>query len=154
MIRVDSVREFRLVKDSFSNVKKINLKKIGFDQISNSNLYIYQSDEYKILNYSIKPELIFSINSDASNININLQSISISNLPMIFKRFKLDIEVRIFPEKELCKVNRYISLKYENKNKLIAYASDNFIDKIFKNLIEIISKRFDKKLIKKVLNAI
>ncbi len=154
MIRVKSVREFKLVKDSFSNFKKINLKKIGFDQISNSNLYIYQSEEYKILNYSIKPELIFSIKSDPNSINIDLQSISIRNLPMLFKRFKLDIEVRIFPEKEFCKVNRYISLKYENKNKLIAYASDNFIDKIFKNLIEVISKRFDKKLIKKVLEAI
>ena len=40
---------------------KINLKKIGFTKISDSNLYIYQSDEYKILNYSIKPQLIFSI---------------------------------------------------------------------------------------------
>ena len=153
MIKVDSVREFKLVRDSFSGVKKINLKKIGFDQIPNSNLYIYQSDEYKILNYSIKPELIFSINSDDKSINISLQSINIKNLPMIFNRSNLDIEVRIFPEKGLCKVIRYISLKYESKNKLISYASDNFIDKIFKNLIEVISKRFDKKLIQKVLNA-
>ena len=38
---------------------------------------------------------------------------------MIFKKSKLDIDVRIFPEKGLCKVNRYISLKYESKNKLI-----------------------------------
>ena len=153
MIKVDSVREFKLVRDSFSGVKKINLKKIGFDQIPNSNLYIYQSDEYKILNYSIKPELIFSINSDDKSINISLQSINIKNLPMIFNRSNLDIEVRISPEKGLCKVIRYISLKYESKNKLISYASDNFIDKIFKNLIEVISKRFDKKLIQKVLNA-
>ena len=154
MIKVDSVREFKLIRNSFSSVKKINLKKIGFDQIPNSNLYIYQSDEYKILNYSIKPELIFSINSDDKSINISLESINIKNLPMIFKRFNLVIEVRIFPEKDLCKVNRFISLKYESNNKLISYASDNFINKIFKNLIEVISKRFDKKLIKKVLNVI
>ena len=121
MIKVDSVREFKLVRDSFSGVKKINLKKIGFDQIPNSNLYIYQSDEYKILNYSIKPELIFSINSDDKSINISLQSINIKNLPMIFNRSNLDIEVRIFPEKGLCKVIRCISLKYESKNKLISY---------------------------------
>ena len=53
MIKIDSDREFSLVKESFSIIKKINLKKIGFTKISDSNLYSYQSDEYKILNYSI-----------------------------------------------------------------------------------------------------
>ena len=53
MISIDSDREFNLINESFSIVKKINLKEIGFTEISGSNLYIYQSGEYKILNYSI-----------------------------------------------------------------------------------------------------
>ena len=154
MIKFTSEREFRIVRDSFSAVKKINLKDIGFKQISDSNLYIYQSDEYKVLNYSIKPQLIFSIKSERDNIYVNLKSINIKNLPNIFKELKLTIEVKIFPEEDVFKINRHISLVYESKNKLITFISDNFIDKIFKNLIEIISIRFDKKLIKKVLKAI
>ena len=123
MIKFTSEREFRIVRDSFSAVKKINLKDIGFKQISDSNLYIYQS-------------------------------VNIKNLPNIFKELKLTIEVKIFPEEDVFKINRHISLVYESKNKLITFISDNFIDKILKNLIEIISIRFDKKLIKKVLKAI
>ena len=154
MTRISSEKEFNLVKDSFSAVKNINLKDIGFNQISDSNLYIYQSDYYKILNYSIKPELIFSIKSEEDTINLNLQSISVKNLPNFFKKLKITLEVNIFHEKDLCKIKRHITLNYESKNKLISYLSENFIDKILLNLIEAISIRFDKKLMKKVLKAI
>ena len=85
MIKMDSNREFKLVRNSFSISKKINLKEIGFVQIG-SNLYIYQSKEYKILNYSIKPQLIFSIDSQEDCIFIKLQKISIKNLPFILRK--------------------------------------------------------------------
>jgi hypothetical protein len=55
MIVIENNREFSLVTGSFSVLKKINLADIGFLKISGSNLYSYQSDEYKIINYSIKP---------------------------------------------------------------------------------------------------
>ena len=154
MIKIDSDREFSLVKESFSIIKKINLKKIGFTKISDSNLYSYQSDEYKILNYSIKPQLIFSINFEDEIIKIKLESISIENLPNIFKTLKLNLEANIFSEKDLCKVKRRISLRYENKNKLIKFISENFLNKFLNNLIDNISIRFDRKLNKKVLKAI
>ena len=154
MIKIDSDREFSLVKESFSIIKKINLKKIGFTKISDSNLYSYQSDEYKILNYSIKPQLIFSINFEDEIIKIKLESISIENLPNIFKTLKLNLEANIFSEKDLCKVKRRISLRYENKIKLIKFISENFLKKFLNNLIDTISIRFDRKLIKKVLKAI
>ena len=136
MIKIDSKKEFRLVSHSFSVVKKINLKEIGFNQISSSNLYIYQSDEYKILNYSIKPELIFLIKSEEDNIQVKLQNINIKNLPNIFKRLELNVNIKILPEKDFCKLIRYISLRYESKNKLITYVSETFINKILNNLIE------------------
>ncbi len=154
MIRIDSEREFILVKTPFSIVKKINLKELGFTQISGSSLYLYQSGEYKILNYSIKPQLIFSINIEDEIIKIKLESISIKNLPNIFKTLKLNLEANIFPEKDLCKVNRHISLRYQSNNKLIKFISENFINKFLYNLIETISMRFDTKLIKKVLKII
>ena len=106
MIKFTSEREFRIVRESFSAVKKINLADIGFKQISDSNLYIYQSDEYKVLNYSIKPQLIFSINSERDNIYVNLKSINIKHLPNIFKELKLTIEVKIFPEEDVFKINQ------------------------------------------------
>ena len=154
MIKIDSDREFTLVKSSFSIIKKINLKEIGFTRISNSNLYIYQSDEYKILNYSIKPQLIFSIYIEDEIIKIKLESISLKNLPNIFKTLKLNLEANIFSEKDLCKVNRQISLRYENKNNFFKFISENFLNKFLNNLIHTISTRFDRKLIKKVLKAI
>ena len=154
MIKIDSVREFNLIKASFSIIKKINLKEIGFTRIHDSNLYIYQSDEYKILNYSIKPQLIFSIYIEDEIIKIKLESISLKNLPNIFKTLKLNLEANIFSEKDLCKINRHISLSYENKNKLIKFISENLLNKFLNNLIETISIRFDRKLIKKVLKAI
>ena len=153
MIKISSDREFSLVKDSFSTVKKINLKEIGFNHISGSDLYIYQSAEYKILNYSIKPKLVFFIKNEEDNIYVKLKSISIKNLPDIFKTLKLTLELNIYNEKDLCKVQRHISLKFERENRLISFISENFGKKILKNLIEKISIRFDKKLIKKVLKS-
>ena len=154
MISIDSDKEFILVRKSFSVFKKINLKEIGFNQILSSNLYIYQSNEYKILNYSIKPQLIFSINIEDELIDIKLVSMNIKNLPNIFKTLQLTVEANIFPEKDFCKVNRHISIGFESKNKFIRYISQNYLERILQNLIEKISMRFDKKLIKKVLKAI
>tara|TARA_B100001093_G_C26603008_1_gene916776 strand:+ start:252 stop:716 length:465 start_codon:yes stop_codon:yes gene_type:complete len=154
MISINSDREFILINKSFSIIKKINLKELGFTKISGSNLYIYQSGEYKILNYSIKPRLIFSINIQDKIIKMKLENISIENLPNIFKTLKLTLEANIFSEKDLCKINREISLRYESKNKLIRFISENLMNKFLKNLIDMISIRFDRKLIKKVLKTI
>ena len=154
MTRIYSVKEFRFDSDSFSVLEKINLKEIGFNQIAGSNLYIYQSNEYKILNYSIKPKVIFLIDIKDDNIYIKLQDISIKNLPNIFKTLSLEIEVNIFPEGNFYRIIRHISLNYESKNKLVKYLSENFINKLLNNLIEIISIRFDRKLIKKFLKSI
>ena len=100
MIKIDSSREFKLKSNSFLVLKKINLKEIGFNKISNSNLYTYQSDEYKVLNYSIKPRLIFLINNEDNFVYVKLHSINIKNSPIIFRSIKLVLEVKIFPENE------------------------------------------------------
>ena len=154
MIKVNSDREFKLVRNSYSVFKKNNLKKIGFNQISGTNLYKYESDEYKILNYSIKPKVIFLIKIKDDNIYIKLEDINIQNLPNIFKTLNLDIEVNIFSESNFYKITRHISLEYKDKNKFIRFLSENFINKFLNNLMEIISIRFDRKLIKKVLKTI
>ena len=72
MIKIDSSREFKLKSNSFLVLKKINLKEIGFNKISNSNLYTYQSDEYKVLNYS---NLIYDeLNSVGVRVSLNNRS--------------------------------------------------------------------------------
>ena len=149
-----SEREFKFGTDSFSSFKKINLNEIGFYQISGTNLYTYQSDEYKILNYSIKPKLTFLIKTEDDNIFIKLKDISIKNLPNIFKTLNLNVEVKILPESNFYRIIRHISLKYEGNNKLIRYLSENLKNKFLTNLIDTISIRFDRKLVKKVLNGI
>ena len=154
MVSINSDKEFKLVRNSFSIIKKIDLTEIGFNEISDSNLYIYKSDEYKILNYSIKPKLIFLINFEDENVYIKFQDIIIKNLPNIFKTLHLDIEVNISPESNFYRITRHISLKYKSKNKLMRYLSENFTNKFLNNLLEIISVRFDKKLIKKVSKII
>ena len=154
MIKVDRDTEFKLVRNSFKVIKKINLQEIGFNQISGTNLYKYQSDEYRILNYSIKPKVIFLINIKEDNIFIKLQDISIKNLPNIFKTLNLNIEVKILAESNFYIIIRHISLRYEDNNKLIKYLSENFKNKFLNNLIDIISRRFDRKLVKKVLKEI
>lgn len=154
MISINSDKEFSLVRNSLSVLKKINLNDIGFDQISSSNLYLYQSNEYKILNYSIKPKMVFLINIEDDKIYIKLKDIKIKNLPDIFKKLQLNIDVKIFPEKNSYRFIRHISLKFESKNKIINYVSENLVNKSLNNLIEIISIRFDRKLIKKVAKAI
>tara|TARA_A100001011_G_scaffold71176_1_gene72946 strand:+ start:26 stop:490 length:465 start_codon:yes stop_codon:yes gene_type:complete len=154
MIKVDRDTEFKLVRNSFKVIKKINLQEIGFNQISGTNLYKYQSDEYRILNYSIKPKVIFLINIKEDNIFIKLQDISIKNLPNIFKTLNLNIEVKILAKSNFYIIIRHISLRYEDNNKLIKYLSENFKNKFLNNLIDIISRRFDRKLVKKVLKEI
>lgn len=149
MIKVDSIKEFKLGNKSFSEVKNIDLKNIGFYKISNSNIYIYKSNEYKLLNYRIKPNLTFKINVKQENIYIQLKSISIKNLPNIFKFFNLKINLYILPEKDYCVAKRYISLSYESKNKILKYFSEKVSNKILHSLMEKISLRFDKKLKKR-----
>jgi len=154
MIKVDSIKEFKLGKKSFSEIKNTDLKDIGFFQISDSNIYSYKSDEYKILNYRIKPKLTFKIEIKEENIHIELNSISINNLPNIFKLLNLKINLYILPEKDFCKVKRFISLRFQSKNRVLNKFSEKAVDKILHNLIEKISLRFDKKLIKKVLKNV
>ena len=151
MIKVDSIKEFKLGNKSFSEVKNIDLKEIGFYQISDSNIFSYESNEYKLLNYRIKPNLTFKINVKQENIHIQLKSISINNLPNIFKLFNLKINLYILPEKDYCIAKRHISLSYESKNKILNYFSEKVSYKLLHNLLEKISLRFDKKLVKKVL---
>ena len=154
MIKVNSDREFKLVRNSYSVFKKNNLKKIGFNQISGTNLYKYESDEYKILNYSIKPQLIFLINIEDDNTSLKLKEITIQRLPNILKTLNLNIVVNVFSESDFYRITRHISLEYKDKNKFIRFLSENFINKFLNNLMEIISIRFDRKLIKKLLKVI
>ena len=113
MIQIDSEKEFKLIRNSHSVFKKISLQKIGFKQINDSNLYMYQSNEYKVLNYSITPKLLFLINFEDNNVYIKLEKINIENLPNIFKTLKLTLIVNIFHEKNFWRISRQITLKYK-----------------------------------------
>ena len=80
MIKVESNKEFKLERNSSEVIKQINLHDIGLNQISGTNLYSYQSAEYKILNFSIKPKVIFLINIEDDNIYLELKKQNIDVL--------------------------------------------------------------------------
>ena len=61
--------------------------------------------------------MIFLINIEDENIYIKLHDTTIKNLPNIFKKFILDVEVNIYPEGNFSRIIRHISLNYESKNK-------------------------------------
>ena len=42
MIKVDSIKEFKLGNKSFSEIKNIDLKDIGFYQLSDSNIFEFK----------------------------------------------------------------------------------------------------------------
>lgn len=72
-MQIDSEKELNLVRLLFSVIRKISLQNIVFKQINDPNLYMYQSDECKILNYSIHPKLLFLINFEDNNVHIKLE---------------------------------------------------------------------------------
>ena len=116
MTAVNSIKEIKIFSKSLSDIKKINLRKLGLNKVNEQNIFIYKSKIFKILKYKIKPQINFSICYEKDNIHFEI--LSIEGIPKSLKRiFELNIKVDIYQEGNYCNVKRYLSLSLE-KNKI------------------------------------
>ena len=139
MIFIDSREKFNLKLESDYDLKDINLKSIGLNKFKNENIYLFESKEYKLLNYIIKPKMLF---------NIDLKD----NLYKIIKDIDLNVQINISKKNMLFNIERYISIRIEKKISFLKFLPDSIIYEILKNTLKEITKRFDKRLKQKIIS--
>lgn len=150
MKKISSSKIININSKSLSEIKKLNLEDLGLNKIQNSNIFEYSSKVFKFLKYKIKSKLIFKIFYKENNIYIELQDIK--DVPKFIKKnITLDIKVDIYQEDEICRAKRFISLNLNKDSFFHKFLSDEIANKLLFNILEALSKRFDKKFLKKVL---
>ena len=147
---VNSIKEIKIFSKSLTDIKKINLRKIGLNKVYEPNIFVYNSRIFKILKYKIKPQINFSICYEQDNIHFEV--LSIEGIPKSLKRiFKLTIKVDMHQEGKYCKVKRYLSLSLDNNKIFKGFVPDKIVHRLLLKVSEIISKRFDKRFLNKLL---
>ncbi len=150
MDEITSTKIINIDSKSFSDFKKLNIEKLGLNKIKDSNIFEYNSKVFNVLNYKIKSNLIFEIFYQGNNIHINLQSIK--GIPeLIKKNITLKIKVDIYQKGKSCEAKRFISLNLNKDSFFLKLLSDEITKKFTLNILEVITKRFDKKFLNKVL---
>ena len=150
MIALNSIKEIKIFSKSLSDIKKINLGNIGLNKVHEPNIFEYKSRVFKVLNYKIQPQIKFSICFEEDNIYFEL--LSIEGIPKSLKRvFDLNIKVNIYQEGDICKVKRFLSLSLDKNSFFNGPITDKILHSLLLNLSEIISKRFDKRFLNKLI---
>ena len=151
MKEIKSTKIININSKSLSEIKKLNLQKLGLNKIQEPNIFEYNSDVFKVLKYKIKSKINFKIFFEENNIHIELHSIT--GLPkFIQKNITLNIKVDIYQEhEEICRANRFISLSLNKESFVLNFLSDEIANKLLLNILETISQRFDKKFLIKIL---
>ena len=151
MKEIKSTKIININSKSLSEIKKLNLQKLGLNKIQEPNIFEYNSDLFKVLKYKIKSKINFKIFFKDNNIHIELQSIT--GLPKFIKKnITLNIKVDIYQEREeICRAKRFISLSLNKESFVLKFLSDEIANKLLLNILEIISQRFDKKFLIKIL---
>ena len=150
MKKISSSKIININSKSLSEIKKLNPEDLGLNKIQNPNIFEYNSRVFKVLKYKIKSKLIFKIFYKKNNIYIELQDIK--DVPKFIKKnITLDIKVDIYQEDEICRAKRFISLNLNKDSFFHKFLSDEIANKLLFNILEALSKRFDKKFLKKVL---
>ena len=151
MKEIKSNKIININSKSLSEIKKLNLQKLGLNKIQEPNIFEYNSDVFKVLKYKIKSKINFKIFLKENNIHIELQNIT--GLPKFIKKnITLNIKVDIYQEREeICRANRSISLSLNKESFVLKFLSDEIANKLLLNILETISQRFDKKFLIKIL---
>ena len=151
MKEIKSTKIININSKSISDIKKLNIQKLGLNKIQEPNIFEYNSNVFILLNYKIKSKINFKISFNETNIHIELQSIT--GLPKFIKKnITLNIKVDIYQEREeICRANRSISLSLNKESFVLKFLSDEIANKLLLNILETISQRFDKKLLTKIL---
>ena len=152
MLELHSTKIININSKSLSEIKKLNLQKLGLKKFQDSNIYEYSSNVFKVISYKIRTKIIFRIFFNEHNIYIELHSIR--GIPeFIQKNITLSIKVEIYQESNFCKANRFISFSLNRDSLFLKFLSDEMANKLAINILEAISERFDKKFLIKILNS-
>ena len=149
MLELKSTKIININSKSLSEIKKLNLQKLGLNKFQDSNFFEYDSSVFKVLSYEIRTKIILSIFFKENNIYIELQNIT--GIPKFINRdITLHIKVDIYQEHEFCRANRFISLNLNKDSFFLKFLSDENANKLLLITLETISKRFDKKFLNKI----
>ena len=78
-------KQFVFHQISFNKINSEYLSNIGLMKIINSDLYVYQSKEYRLLNWEIKPRIFFKICKEKRKISISTHDEFIKGIDLILK---------------------------------------------------------------------
>ena len=142
--RIDNNKiEIKSIK--FEELKKI----INVIHVSNNKQYIYQSRQYKILQWKIKPRIYLSIEQDDSAIEITCRKIDLNIPKNLNSKLKIYIKVFIRRFQKGIKIERMLKICLANKGS-IKYMPKALKEYLLEKAISLSSKRFDKRLIRKL----
>ena len=139
-------KQFVFHQISFEKISSVYLSKIGLIQI-NSDLYVYQSKSYRLLNWEIKPKIIFRIYKDKSKISISTHDKLLKGIDLILKfaTIKFDASIQILESQTVIDRSLTISLR---RNGLIKIFPRNMVLKLLDEAAYLVGDRFDRKIIK------
>ena len=136
----------------------IEIKTIKFEElktiineihVSNNKQYIYQSRQYKILQWKIRPRLYLSIEHDDNAIEITCRKIDLNIPKNLNSTLKIYIKVFIRRFQKGIKIERMLKICLANKGS-IKYMPKALKEFLLEKAISLSSKRFDKRLIRKL----
>ena len=132
---------------SFDKISTEYLSKIGLIKIINSDLYVYQSKIYKLLNWEIKPKIFFKIYRDKRKISISTDDKLIKGIDFILKfaTIKFDASIQILESQTVIDRSLTISLR---RNGLIKIFPRKMVLKLLNEALYLVGDRFDRKIIK------
>ena len=139
-------KQFVFHQISFEKISSVYLSKIGLIKI-NSDLYVYQSKSYRLLNWEIKPKIFFKIYKDKRKVSISTHDKLIKGIDLIlnFATIKFDASIQILESQTVIDRSLTISLK---RNGLIKFFPRNMVLKILNEALYLVGDRFDRKIIK------
>tara|TARA_B100001093_G_C26217491_1_gene754648 strand:- start:32 stop:496 length:465 start_codon:yes stop_codon:yes gene_type:complete len=148
------IKKFKLQYKSIEELKKLNLKSIGLRPSGEENIYSYESKKYNFLNYKITPKIFFLITFVTNTCIIKLKRIEISEISKSLKLINLVIEVKIYKHELQLHAERYISIEIIEKQNFLKLLPNELVSKLLENALEIITNRFDKKFINKIVKPL
>ena len=141
--------------------KKIEIQNLNFEELKNiidinygsnneeNKIYIYQSREYKILQWKIRPRIYMNIKPDDSSIEITCRKIDLNIPENLSSTLKIYIKVNIKRFQKGITIERMLKICLTNKGS-IKYMPKALKEFLLDKAITLSSKRFDKRLTKKL----
>ena len=140
-------KQFVFHQVSFNKINSEYLSNIGLMKIINSDLYVYQSKEYRLLNWEIKPRIFFKIHKDKRKISISTHDKLIEGIDFILKfaTIKFNASIQISESQTVIDRSLTISLRRDG---LIKIFPRNILLKLLNEALCLVGDRFDRKIIK------